>query len=245
MLEDRTRLKPAVLAALGYIAIMAVGMFTSGHVFGIEYGTAEMALVLLPFEVVMSLYALVMARRIFGDWQCGFGPVDWRGMWWLVPSFLVIAALFVALFLTGAISLSALVLAVIVTTILVGFSEELVFRGIVLKGALPALGTGRAILLSAALFASLHAVNVLAFLPLPNMLMQLALTFTFGLVIAFFALRVNSLVPVITYHALWDMVQFLGGLWQADVDQLILIGIIVNTVMGAGLWWFVRRKWKG
>ncbi|MEY3081942.1 MAG: hypothetical protein RJA94_1927, partial [Pseudomonadota bacterium] len=29
MLEDRTRLKPAVLAALGYIAIMAVAMFTS------------------------------------------------------------------------------------------------------------------------------------------------------------------------------------------------------------------------
>jgi hypothetical protein len=37
------------------------------------------------------------------------------------------------------------------------------------------------------------------------------------------------------FPALWDMVQFLGGLWQADVDQLILIGIIVNTVMGAGL----------
>ena len=47
------------------------------------------------------------------------------------------------------------------------------------------------------------------------------------------------------FPALWEMVQFLGGLWQADVDQLILIGIIVNTVMGAGLWWFVRRKWKG
>ena len=242
MVEDRTRLKPAVLAALGYIAIMAVAMFTSGHVFGIEYGTAEMTLVLLPFEVVMSLYALVMARRIFGDWQCGFGPVDGRGMWWIVPSFLVIAALFVALFLTGAITASALVLAVIATTILVGFSEELVFRGIVLKGALPVLGTGRAILLSAVLFASLHSVNVLAFLPLPNMLAQLVLTFIFSLVIACFALRVNSLVPVITYHALWDMVQFLGGLWSADFGLLIPLGILVNVIAGAALWWRVLRK---
>ena len=126
-----------MLAALGYIAIMAAGMFTAGHVFGISYGTPEMTLVLLPFEVVMSLYAVVMARRIFGHWQCGFGPVDWRGVWWLAPSFLVIAALFVALFLTGTVTLSGLALAVIATTILVGFSEELVFRGIVLKGALP------------------------------------------------------------------------------------------------------------
>ena len=47
------------------------------------------------------------------------------------------------------------------------------------------------------------------------------------------------------FHALWDMVQFIGGLWQADFGQLILIGSIVNTVMGAGLWWFVVRRGKG
>jgi uncharacterized protein len=162
-----------------------------------------------------------------------------------VPSFLVIAALFVALFLTGAVTASGLALAVIATTILVGFSEELMFRGIVLKGALPELGMGRAILLSSVLFALLHAVNVLALLPLPNMLMQLVLTFIFGLVIACAALRVNSLVPVIVFHTLWDMVQFLGGLWGADFGLLIFIGILVNAVMGAGLWWFVLRWRRG
>lgn len=25
----------------------------------------------------------IMARRIFGHWHCGFGPIDWRGMWWM------------------------------------------------------------------------------------------------------------------------------------------------------------------
>ena len=44
------------------------------------------------------------------------------------------------------------------------------------------------------------------------------------------------------FHELWGMVQLLGGVWQADVGQLILIGIIVNTVMGVRLWWFVVRK---
>ena len=47
------------------------------------------------------------------------------------------------------------------------------------------------------------------------------------------------------FPALWDMVQVLGGIWQADFGQLILIRIIVNTVMCAGLWWFVVRKRKG
>ena len=242
MVGERAKLRPAVLAALGYIGIMAVGMFTAGRVFGITYFDPEIVYVLVFFEAVMSLYAVVMARRIFGHWHCGFGPIDWRGLIWMVPSFAVMAALFVALFATGTVAVSGLALVIIVTMILVGFSEELMFRGIALKGALSELSTGKAILLSAALFSLLHAVNVLAFVPLDGMAMQLGLTFIFGLAMACFALRVNSLVPLIVFHALWDMVQFLGGIWQADFGPLIFIGIIVNTVMGLGLWWFVVRK---
>ena len=241
--EGRTALKPAVLAAIGYIAIMAVGMFTAGHIFGITYGEPRMVYVLVGFELVMSLFAIVMARRIFGHWHCGFGPIDWRGMWWLVPNFLIMAALFAALG-SGTIMVSGLVLTVIVTMILVGFSEELMFRGIVLKGALSEVSVPKAILISAALFSSLHAVNVLAFVPLDGMVQQLVLTFVFGLAMACFALRVNSLVPLMVFHALWDMVQFLGGIYGADFGYLILIGVVANAVLGAALWWFVLRRRK-
>jgi uncharacterized protein len=237
-------LRQAVLAAVGYIAIMAVGMFTTGHVFGISYGDPAMVTVLVFFEVVMSVFAIIVARRLFGHWHCGFGPIDWRGVWWLVPNFLVMAALFAAAFTTGTPGVSGLVLLVIVTTCLVGFSEELMFRGIVLKAALRELGLGRAILISSALFSSLHAVNVLAFVPLDGMVQQLGLTFVFGLAMACYALRANSLVPVIVFHALWDMVQFLGGIWSTDFGQLILVGIVVNALVAAVLWWVVVRRGK-
>ena len=65
---------------------------------------------------------------------------------------------------------------------------------------------------------------MLAFVPLDGMVQQLVLTFVFGLAMACFALRVNSLVPLIVFHALWDMVQFLGGIYGADFGQLILVG---------------------
>ena len=74
------------------------------------------------------------------------------------------------------------------------------------------------------------------------MVQQLGLTFVFGFAMACFALRANSLLPVIAFHILWDMVQFLGGLWQADFGNLVIIGIIVSPVVAAGLWWFVLRK---
>jgi len=235
-------LRRAILAAAGYIAIMAVGMFTAGHVFGLEYGNPEIVRVLVFVEVILSVYAFVMARRIFGHWHCGCSPIDWSGMWWLVPNFLIIAALFVVALSTDTVGLSGLVLVIIVTMVLVGFSEELMFRGIVLQGGLREVSKGKAILVSAVMFSLLHSVNVLAFVPLDGMLEQLGLTFVFGLAMACFALRINSIVPLMLFHALWDMVQFLGGIYQADFGQLIIVGIVVNAVVAAALWGLDVRK---
>jgi membrane protease YdiL (CAAX protease family) len=245
MTEGRSTLRAAVLAAVGYIAIMAAGMFTTGHVFGITYGDPAMVNVLVFFEVILCLYAILVARRLFKHWDCGFRPIDWSGMVWLIPNFVLMAALFVALFRTGTIEFSGLALLVVVTTILVGFSEELMFRGVALRGALNEVSTGKAIVISSVLFSLLHSVNVLAGVPLDGMVQQLGLTFVFGLAMACYALRVNSLIPVIVFHALWDMVQFLGGLYGADFGPLIMIGIVVNAVVAAALWWGVLRKRAG
>lgn len=242
MTEGRGTLKAAALAAVGYIAIMAVGMFTSGHLFGFTYGDPDMMYVMIFFEVILSLYAFLMARRLFKQWDCGFRPIDWSGMVWLIPNFMLIAALFVALFRTGTIEFSGLALIVIVTMILVGFSEELMFRGVAFRGALNEVSPGKAIVISSVLFSLLHSVNVLAFVPLDGMVEQLGLTFVFGLAMACYALRVNSFIPLMIFHALWDMVQFLGGLYGADFGPLITIGIVLNAVVAAALWWFVLRK---
>ena len=155
------------------------------------------------------------------------------------PNFALMAVLFVIALEADRAAISGLALVIIVTMLLVGFSEELVFRGIVLQGGLRQVSTGKSILISAVMFSLLHSVNVLAFLPLDGMLMQLGLTFVFGLGMACYALRVNSLIPLMVFHALWDMVQFLGGVYQADFGRLIMVGIIVNVVVAAALWWFV------
>jgi hypothetical protein len=59
---------------------------------------------------------------------------------------------------------------------------------------------------------------------------------------ACYGLRANSLVPLIVFHALWDMAQFLGAIFQADFGSLINVGIIVNAVVAAVLWGIVLRK---
>jgi membrane protease YdiL (CAAX protease family) len=242
MATGEIRLRAVVLAALGYIAIMAVGMFTAGHLFGLKYGDPELVRVLVFFELALSLFAITMARRLLGHWHCGFGPIDWRGMIWLAPNFAVMAWLWVLAFQTGEPVLTGLIPIIVVTMLMVGFSEELMFRGVVLQGALRTLGRNRAILVSAGLFSLLHSVNVLAFVPLEGMVQQLALTFVFGLALACFAIRVNSLVPLMMFHMLWDLVQFLGTVYGSDFGVALLVAIAGNAATGAALWLSVIRK---
>lgn len=237
-------LRAAVLSALGYIAIMAAGMFVTGQVIGLGYFDPQFVFALFVVEVVLSLFALAVARRLFGHWHCGFGPVRWRGLAGLLPYLVLMAAFAIAVVTTRTPKPSLLAFTVVVTTMLIGFSEELMFRGIVLKAAVGPLGPARAILLSAMLFALLHAANLLALLPLLAVVLQMSFVFILGIAMGCIALRANSLVPLMAYHTLWNIVQFLGRLWHVDFGRLIVLTLFVNIATAAVLWLAMLRRNK-
>ena len=234
--------RQAIFAALGYMAIMALGMVVMRFVFGYHYGQPEMMRVLIWFEIALSLFAFFTARRIFGDWRCGFDAMDWRGIGWMLPHFAVVGVMAVMLAQLWWPDDSGLAPLVVATTLLVGFSEELMFRGIVLRGALTAGGRGRAIVTSAGMFALLHSVNVLGGVLVLAVVTQVGLTFVFGFGLACIALRINALWPLMLFHALWDMLLFLGTLYQVEFGVVVFVGIVANALVGVALWFFVLRR---
>lgn len=231
----------AMVAAAGYVAIMAAGMAVSWHGFGYRYGDPQMMRVLIWVEVVLAAYAVWAAGRLHGGWSSGFDRLDRRGLWWMAPHLGVILAMAAMLVPAVSGSLGTAVL-VVATTLLVGFSEEVMFRGVVLRGMLGAVRRGWAIVIAAACFAALHAVNVLAGLPVGDMALQLGLTFVFGLAFGALALRLGSLWPLIAFHAAWDMLLFLGGLYGVGFGPLSLLGIAANAVVGVLVWVLVLRR---
>jgi membrane protease YdiL (CAAX protease family) len=79
------------------------------------------------------------------------------------------------------------------------WSEELVFRGIFLRGFVPRYGITKAVLTSAALFAAVHFYPV----RLPGM-------FAAGILLCFLALRAGSLWPGILAHTLNNAIAATG-----------------------------------
>ncbi len=94
--------------------------------------------------------------------------------------------------------------ALLVTALVVGYDEEIWFRGIVLGGLLRTLDERRAIILAAALFSVSHLVNLAVGESLRGTAAQLVATFLTGLVFGWIRVRTGSIHAAALAHGLYD-----------------------------------------
>jgi membrane protease YdiL (CAAX protease family) len=99
---------------------------------------------------------------------------------------------------------TSVVIFVSINTMLVGFSEELMFRGILLQGLLSRLSIWPAIWVTSALFGAVHVLNVFITGELLASMIQAVAAFMSGMMFMAIRIRSGSLWPAIVYHALWD-----------------------------------------
>ena len=203
--------KIAVLGAFLYTLIMSVAMYISFHINGVEYGEPNMVDTLWYFEIILSLFAIVITVRYFSWKEVGFDKINKKQILWIVPLFLLLILIWGGIFnflLNNEASTEQIKLFSLVgfTTLLVGFSEELMYRGILFSAFLNNKKSGKikAVFISALGFSLLHAINFLAGLPLGALIDQLIFTFIFGVLFALLKLRIKNIIPFIIYHWLWD-----------------------------------------
>lgn len=122
-------------------------------------------------------------------------------------------ALFILAFMGGGIASglppAQVILFVLINTLLVGVSEELMFRGIVFWAALPRFSLWPAIWLTSLLFGGVHTLNALMtgdYIAGVGQALQAAL---FGVWITAIRLRTRSILPAMLIHGLWDFSIFL------------------------------------
>ncbi len=115
--------------------------------------------------------------------------------------------------------------------LLVGFAEEGMFRGLILRALLPR-GIWSAVLLSALCFACVHLTNVFHSVSWGYVLEQMILAFGSGVLFAAVRLRTSSIWPCLFLHAMRDVT----GLIVLGVNPSILnapltsAGLVVNVL---------------
>lgn len=232
-------LRLGLSAAAIYVAFIAAATF---YVF--QFGTApadarETLARLLPFQFAAALMCVGFVVRFSGWAGVGFGRMNWQALIWLLPSWVVLGLMAwdigKVLTLADLRTLGGGLALLIVTPFLIAFSEEVMFRGILLRGAMATLPLVYAMLVSAALFGVLHVVNGIAGQGAAQTAQQIAFAFLVGLYLAPIAVRLNNLWPLIIWHWCWNMVIFMSQV-AGVMHPLALSGMLMQLLICVWLW---------
>ncbi len=234
------RQKMAYITAIIYTALIGIGMFTAYHINGTPYNNPQMTETLVWFEIVMTIFAFIMAKKYFSWQELGFGKINIKNILWFAPM-LIIGTIIVfnlaSFAVANADSISPeqwkLFSLICFTTFLVGLSEELVYRGVVFASFIKE-NKVKSLLISAVTFSLLHSVNVFGGLTFTAMLMQLAMTFVAGLFFGFVRMKIDNIVPIIIFHWAWDF-SLIGGdvINVGDINNSFTVGFIVCEILFA------------
>ncbi len=132
--------------------------------------------------------------------------------------------------------------------LLVGLSEELMFRGVLFSGLRDRLTPWPAVAITSILFGGIHVLNVGATGHLQGAILQSIAAGMLGLMLMGLRLRMGSIWPAVLVHAVWNALLLLVGLDQPPLppDQpipLVAQAGVVAAILPLGLYglWLLRR----
>jgi membrane protease YdiL (CAAX protease family) len=215
---------------------MAIGMYLMHHQFGYSYGQPEMVNVIFWVEILLTVVAVVGAAKFFSLSYVGFTRPDYTALKWMIPNIFLLFSMLVFFFLgvlEKGISEEQLNLLLLggVTTLLVGLSEEVIFRGVLLHYFARNKNIIIGIIISTVLFGSLHLVNVFGGLEMSQAWIQFGTAAFSGLFFALIILKIKSILPLIIYHWLWDFVLISGKEFSPYIPLISLVSMGVSAIL--------------
>ena len=227
--------------------IVAVVLATAAP---IALGVTVDAAYAIGSKIVLCGLAVVLLTGLRWWRSAGFLALpSRRDLAWLAPPALLVLAALVAVVVAGPIPMEpTLVLAFAIVAIGTGFSEEALFRGVLLESLRPR-GAVWAIAGTTLAFATIHFAGLMGGATLEGTLTQVLLgRIPFGLAFAGLRLATRSIWPLVVLHTVNNFTSYLmSGHWEAvsqDMSRFGLAGALqlglLVVLMGYGVWFLWR-----
>jgi membrane protease YdiL (CAAX protease family) len=183
----------------------------------------------------IPLAALFLLIAYRGKWnQLGLvAPASWRA----ARPVVIAVALLLILAAANGLPTTSVLLFLVINSMAVGVSEELAFRGVVLRALLGSYPIRRAVLISALAFGAVHSLNALMTGEVVPALMQSCIAVGMGMWAASIRIRTGSLYPSILLHGLWDLALLIviSGIAGSPISVVVSVLALVFAV-GLGVW---------
>jgi len=129
-------------------------------------------------------------------------------------------------------------LIILVNSLFVGISEELMMRGVLFHGVNFSQNLVRTVIITAVLFGSMHALNGFLTGNFAGAIQQAVLATGFGLWIGALRARLWSIIPMMILHGLWDFSVFTMGVGGLAIGNILtLVFAVILFIYGI---WLLR-----
>jgi len=162
---------------------------------------------------VVVLIALVLMVSYLGWWKAiGFVPIHSGSLKFLFPPLLFLVVIFMLLYphyeKTGLLlnfeNIQQLLFFLLILLIL-GFTEETVFRGLLFHGLETKFTAFQTVFISAVIFGLFHYINMLIGANFYSTSYQVIHATASGFMYATLRLRIGAIWPVMLFHSIWDI----------------------------------------
>jgi membrane protease YdiL (CAAX protease family) len=235
---SRARVRVGVPAAAVVFVVYSVIFIGLWKQSGVEYAQALDSADSTLQGPVRSLVAgsiWLVVFLLWARWDHVF--TDWRrlrmGFWlWLPAGLMVVAFAMQFAGVSWGEFTGAHVMWVVVAGVLVGFAEETLFRGIILR-ALREGGRreGVVVLVSSLWFGLFHLTNLITGSSVTSVIQQVVVASLAGIALYLWRRGTGLLVAGMMIHGLWDMSSFLLGVHKVDGSPWPLLGSAVGSVV--------------
>ncbi len=230
-------------SVLVFLAVALVGTPIGNRIESSAHLPVNSGILIQQFLLVLVSALAVM---LFGGWrEAGFDKPFQRKAF-LVACPLLIGPIFL-LFYSGIAATTPLQISMlIVFTAMIGFAEEALCRGLMVQAFLPR-GIMPAALFSSLIFGSMHLIQIFYGMSIGMALLYAMYATLLGFGFAAPYLRSGgALWPLITVHALYDLLGKLGHGWGAQAQPTssfeVLVRLVLAILVGVYGVWLLRRN---
>lgn len=216
MLDNKKR---AIVSIIIYLLIMIIGVSINNNFFSsMENNSGELVSRSI-IQLVSSAYIFYIIKKYYGWKDVGFGKLNFKSLIWFLPYVLILIPMGFKLVQSiyenlGSFSYETwlTIIITLVGTSLAGFSEEVIFRGMILNSFKSDKSIIGAMIIS-----------------------------SIGFSFVALAIKLNNIWPVVIFHVIWNFILMASSLIGVEVSKVSLLCNPLNIIMGVILWTIIIR----
>lgn len=181
---------------------------------------------------VPAIFMLIISMK---PTQIGFTGIE-KGSLKAVLYFLPVIAAKIGFFFYGINHDIHTIMALAFFTIAIGLSEELYFRGIILRKLMTCYTTKQVVILSSVFFAAVHSSQAFSGSGFVMVALTIINAFIFGIIASEIVILTKSIITVIIWHTLYDFINWVSLVKGTTEVTLIIIQSVIMMVYAIYLW---------